>query len=98
MSANSWVQGRRCNGEYSRGVWPTLGILSKEFQFKLLDRSFRNWVLVSILDSAEFENNSVVAKDGVVVKGRETRGRVNLVHGQDRPMVACQYGACRGAC
>ena len=51
-----------------------MGILSKELKFNFLDRSFRNRVLVSILDSADLKNNSVVVKDWVVVEGNETRG------------------------
>ena len=61
--------------EYNWGDWPTMGILSKEFKF--LDSSFHNSVLVSILDSANLKNNSVVVKDWVVVEGHETRGRVS---------------------
>ena len=53
-----------------------MGILSKEFKFKFSDRSFRNRVLVSILDSADLENNSVVVKDWAVVEEQETRGGV----------------------
>lgn len=61
--------------EYNRGDWTTMGILSK--QFKFLDSSFHNSVLVSILDSVDLKNNSVVVKDWVVVEGHETRGRVS---------------------
>ena len=64
--------------EYNWADWPTMGILSKEFKF--LDRSFHNSVLVSILDSADLKNNSVVVKDWVVVEGHETRGRVSLFY------------------
>ena len=53
-----------------------MGMLSKEFKFKFLDRSFRNRVPVSILDSQDqdLKNNSVVVKDWVVVESHETRG------------------------
>ena len=45
-----------------------------------MDYSFGNRGLVSILDSADLENNSVVVKDWAVVEGHETRGRVSLYH------------------
>ena len=45
---------------------------------KFLDCSFDNRGLVSILDSADLENNSVVVKDWAVVEGHETRGGVSL--------------------
>ena len=57
-----------------------LGLLSKEW--KLKSCSFRNRVLVSILDSADLENNSVDVKDWVVVEGHETRGRVSSYHSE----------------
>ena len=68
------VQGCSCEREYNRRDWPTMGMLSKEFKFKFLDRSFHNRVPVSILDSADLKNNSVVVKDWVVVESHETRG------------------------
>lgn len=55
-----------------------LRLLSKEF--KLKSCSFRNRVLVSILDSTDLENDSVVVKDWVVVEGYEARGRVSSYH------------------
>ena len=71
--------------EYNWGDWPTMGILSKEFKF--LDRSFHNSVLLSIVDSADLKNNSVVIKDWVVVEGHEIRGRVSSYNSKGR--VAC---------
>ena len=45
---------------------------------KFLNCSFDNRGLVSILDFADLENNSVVVKDWAVVEGHETRGRISL--------------------
>ena len=62
--------------------WPTLRLLSKEFKLKFLDCSFGNRGIVSILDSADLENNSVVVNDCAIVEGHETRGRVSSYHSE----------------
>ena len=64
-----------------------LGLLSKEL--KLKSCSFRNRVLVSIIDSVDLENNSVVVKDWVVVEGHETRAGSVRITARDRQTVAC---------
>ena len=67
-----------------------MGILLKEFKFKFLDRSFRNRVPVSILDSADLKNNSVVVKDWDVVESHETRGGFSSYKSKGTVlMVAC---------